>query len=337
MLPDSSEIKLLKFFRDPPGGSSDEAEGNKKSEKDDCCPWESPVPGSSSGDKRRKIGIAITAGSMASEDVWESDANPSSNTLEIRASRKNSSQLDSGSSSSELSLAIVEVSERLRKSCGIVQQSSLPGTEETKKRKLSTTSVDKNESRRSSIAALKTGSDGNNVISSEDSCTCLEPKSKTPESTRPSVSSTEDVSVIPPITAATPLPQQVTAVPQQPPTADTPSDKNKDNKTDSKTVRTNKKSQSGVRKRSSISTAPLISVSSVVEDVSVEAESTPAPPESSAEAAAASETNTPQTDVTEKVEQGEPSTVTNVAAEAGSEKTCDGKPKDPVVCPWEDE
>lgn len=276
---------------------------------------------------------------MASEDVWESDANPSSNTLEIRASRKNSSQLDSGSSSSELSLAIVEVSERLRKSCGIVQQSSLPGTEETKKRKLSTTSVDKNESRRSSIAALKIGSDGNNVISSEDSCTCLEPKSKTPESTRPSVSSTEDVSVIPPITAATPLPQQVTAVPQQPPTADTPSDKNKDNKTDSKTVRTNKKSQSGVRKRSSISTAPLISVSSVVEDVSVEAESTPAPPESSAEAAAASseETNTPQTDVTEKVEQGEPSTVTNVAAEAGSEKTCDGKPKDPVVCPWEDE
>lgn len=317
-------------FRDPPGGSSDEAEGNKKSEKDDCCPWESPLP-SGSAEKRKKIGIAVTAGSMASEDVWESETGPCLIASELRVSRKNSSQMDSGSSSSELSLAIVEVSERLRRSCGIVQQSSLPANEETKTRKLSTTSTGKNESRRSSIAAPRSISDGNAKISPDGCCTGLEPKSKTPESTRPSVSSTEDVAVVTPITAAASLPHQVTAVPQQPPVADTPSEKSKDNNTDSETLRTNKKSQSGARKRSSISAAPLISVSSVVEDVSDE-KATSAP-------LATAEDILPQDAPDEAAEaaEGETSAEGDPAGEPSAESTTGGKPKDPVVCPWEDE
>ncbi|KAL0272457.1 UNVERIFIED_CONTAM: hypothetical protein PYX00_005417 [Menopon gallinae] len=305
-------------YRDPQGGSSDEAEGNKRSEKDDVCPWESPVPGSSFEDKRKRLGIAVTAGSMASEDIWEGEPCSSLSTLEPRASRKNSSQLDSGSSSSELSLAIVEVSERLRRSCGIIQQSSLPGGEETKSRKLSTASTGKSDSRRSSIAAPRSISE--TTKESPDAC-CSETDSKikTPKSTRPSVSSIEDVSVIPPDSAVTSLPQeQVTADPQQPPPVDTPTNQNKDNKDDCDSSRTNK-TYSDVRKRSPVSVAPLISVSSVVEEEGTSVKSPP-PAEETLEEADTSKQETK-----------------DGSAEGSRESTSDGKPKDPVVCPWEDE
>lgn len=311
------------IFRDPQGGSSDEAESSKKFEKDDICPWDSPVAGSSYEEKKKKLGISSCTGSMASEEVWESDPNSCLNSFDPRISRKNSSQLDSGSSSSEISQAIVEVSERLRRSCGITQQSSLPGNEDIKSRKLST--GDKNDSsRRSSIAAPRNYSDGGSKTSPDRNVSGIDKKTKIVESARPSVSSTEDVSVIPPITATTSLPQQVTVVPQQPPKADNSSDKLKDNKLDSDISKTNKKSQSGVRKRSSLSMAPLISVSSVVEDAGEDEVSTSNRSKEEEEAG-----NKPQS--LDKGDEYETST------EAALPGTSEIKPNDPAVCPWEDE
>lgn len=274
------------------------------------------MPGSSFEDKRKRLGIAVTAGSMASEDIWEGEPCSSLSTLEPRASRKNSSQLDSGSSSSELSLAIVEVSERLRRSCGIIQQSSLPGGEESKSRKLSTASTGKSDSRRSSVAAPRSA--GESTKESPDACRSeTEPKIKTPKSTRPSVSSIEDVSVIPSDSAVTSLTEeQVAADPQQSPPVDTPTSQSKD---DCESSRTNK-TYTDVRKRSPVSVAPLISVSSVAEE---EGTSTKSPPEPAVEAVL-------EIDISKQdTEDG--------SGEEAKESASDGKPKDPVVCPWEDE
>lgn len=263
------------------------------------------------------------AGSMASEEIWENEANSCLNPFDPRISRKNSCQLDSGSSSSELSLAIVDMTERLRKTCGITQQSSFPEGEESKSRKLSTTSADSVDSRRSSIAATQHGLESSAKTSPGKGSTGKETKPTPLETARPSLSSTEGASVIPSITAALPLPQQVTVVPQQSPKADTSPDKNKDNKVDAETSRTIKKSQGGVCKKSSLSATPLISVSSVIEDVCVE-EEVPPPDKAREEA-------------TGKPPSSDAAPEKSEALSEDARESTEGQPKDPNVCPWEDE
>ncbi|XP_050451421.1 regulator of G-protein signaling 11 isoform X5 [Cataglyphis hispanica] len=102
---------------------------------DDVCPWES-VPGPST---EHGAADAAPSGATASADqarhVWDSGGHATIHTAETaRVSRKNSAQLDSCSSSSDVSLAIAEVSERLRKSCSLQHSGSIgtatsgPGT-----------------------------------------------------------------------------------------------------------------------------------------------------------------------------------------------------------------
>lgn len=73
----------------------------------------------------RKPRIAIVAGASTSEDVcpWESE----------QRSRKNSTQFDSGSSSSDISVAVAEVSDRLKRSGGLTQQNTLDGGKSSRK------------------------------------------------------------------------------------------------------------------------------------------------------------------------------------------------------------
>ena len=95
---------------------------------DDVCPWDAaPEPNS---EAVPDIAVPTSSGATASFEASSFDANPGlSQTLEFRPSRKNSSQLDSCSSSSDISIAIAEVSERLRKSCGPQPSSSTSATE----------------------------------------------------------------------------------------------------------------------------------------------------------------------------------------------------------------
>lgn len=320
-------------FRDPQGGSSDEAESVKKGfEKDDICPWDSRGAGTSTEDKRKKLGIASCAGSMASEEIWENETNTCLNAFDPRVSRKNSSQLDSGSSSSELSLAIVEVSERLRRTCGITQQSSFPEGEESRLRKLSTTSADNVDPRRSSIAVSSLATrEGHGKSPPWKSSPGKDTKGAPQETVRLSASSTEGPSVISPITAVMPLPQQVTVLPQRSSTADTSPDKFKDNKFDDEISRTNKKSESGVTKKSSLSATPLISVSSVTEDVCVE-EETPTPKETRDE--------TEEKEKEQQQQQAKPETTEKSEASAEGEPAegSDDKAKEEAtVSNWEEE
>lgn len=93
---------------------------------DDVCPWES-VPGPST---EHGAADAAPSGGTASADqtrhVWDSGGHATTHAAEAaRASRKNSAQLDSCSSSSDVSLAIAEVSERLRKSCSLQHSGSI--------------------------------------------------------------------------------------------------------------------------------------------------------------------------------------------------------------------
>lgn len=160
-------------------------------------------------------------------------------------------QIDSGSSSSDISVAITEVSDRLKKSCGLQQQSSVgaSGVESEKNvrmsseerviariqtvRKYSTASIiglGSSESRRSSITTKPSGS------------------------TRPSASSSEDFALGTPAQRSFDSSAVMTVCPE---TQD-----RTDKSSDDQCARTYKKS----RKRSSVSVAPLISVSSVVDD-----------------------------------------------------------------------
>lgn len=77
--------------RDPPGGSSDEGQGAGRSQADDVCPWDAGPPKA-----------------LAPEQVVQPGPAPGPG----RISRKNSSQMDSGGSSSDISIAIAEVSTR---------------------------------------------------------------------------------------------------------------------------------------------------------------------------------------------------------------------------------
>lgn len=94
---------------------------------DDVCPWEA-VPGPST--EHGSVN-AVSSGGTASADqarhVWDSGGHATigHSAETARVSRKNSAQLDSCSSSSDVSLAIAEVSERLRKSCSLQHSGSV--------------------------------------------------------------------------------------------------------------------------------------------------------------------------------------------------------------------
>ena len=261
-------MEYLKFccFREPTGGASID-EGTKDSEKrpsdnakDDVCPWDSasdlktvsPETSQTETAKRKTGSISATAGSSSMcEDVypWDLPANQPLSLPEPKPSRKNSTQLDSGSSSSDISVAIAEVSERLKKTCGIQQSSPVgaPLVEPEKNvrvlseerviariqtvRKYSTASIiglGSSESRRSSVTTKPSGS------------------------TRPSVSSSEDFALGTPAQRSFDSSSNVCQ-----------GSGDRTNKiSDDPCLRNYKKS----RKRSSVSVAPLISVSSVVDD-----------------------------------------------------------------------
>ncbi|KYM95634.1 PREDICTED: uncharacterized protein LOC108780164 isoform X2 [Cyphomyrmex costatus] len=94
---------------------------------DDVCPWEA-VPGPST--EHGATGDAVSSGRTVSADqarhVWDSGGHATTaHSAEARTSRKNSAQLDSCSSSSDVSLAIADVSERLRKSCSLQHSGSI--------------------------------------------------------------------------------------------------------------------------------------------------------------------------------------------------------------------
>ncbi|KAK9732243.1 Regulator of G-protein signaling DHEX domain [Popillia japonica] len=98
---------------------------------------------------RRKLYMDAVAGTSASEEVcpWELGPEP--------RSRKNSIQMDSGSSSSDISVAVGDVSDRFRRHCGLVQQYTLDGDKIRpghSGRKLSTASCIV-EARRASVSA----------------------------------------------------------------------------------------------------------------------------------------------------------------------------------------
>lgn len=88
--------------------------GEKEKRGDDVCPWE--VAGSPVALDKKKL---LPATSLVADDSatcpWDILGHPSS--------RKNSTQFDSGSSSSEISLAVAaEISERLKKNCSVQER-----------------------------------------------------------------------------------------------------------------------------------------------------------------------------------------------------------------------
>jgi regulator of G-protein signaling len=263
-------------YRDPAGAVSIEevskvsekgSRGGGENPKDEVCPWDSntdlPAVASETvshpeGNLKKRGSLSATAGSSSvCEDVypWDTASNQPLPLPELRTSRKNSMQIDSGSSSSDISVAVTEVSDRLNKSCSLQQQSSVgaSGVESEKNvrmsseerviariqtvRKYSTASIvglGSSESRRSSITTKPSGS------------------------TRPSVSSSEDFALGMPAQRSFDSSAVMTVCSET-------QDRTKKS-SDDQCVRTYKKS----RKRSSVSVAPLISVSSVVDDTAEE-------------------------------------------------------------------
>ncbi|XP_067013366.2 regulator of G-protein signaling 7 isoform X2 [Anabrus simplex] len=162
-------------YRDPHSGSSID----EPVERQDVCPWETATeqetPQSDNeaqvpAEKKVSIsaGTAVSAAAEAaasqSESETEAALTPCSaaetTPAQLQPSRKNSTQMESGSSSSDVSMATVEVSEQLRKACCIQAAPTIPVAEERviariqNVRKYSTTSIGRpvvTDSRRSSV------------------------------------------------------------------------------------------------------------------------------------------------------------------------------------------
>ncbi|XP_043589357.1 regulator of G-protein signaling 9 isoform X4 [Bombus pyrosoma] len=106
---------------------------------DDVCPWD-VVPGPSIEQhaidttlSHHPISSGVTS-SVESQAEEGNNLSAQSQSIEVtRASRKNSSQLDSCSSSSDVSLVVAEVSEHLRKSCSLQHSSSTAGMTTTER------------------------------------------------------------------------------------------------------------------------------------------------------------------------------------------------------------
>lgn len=206
----------------------------------------------------KKPSIAIMPGASTSEDIcpWEAPAPEPDKTeknLEVR-SRKNSGQLDSGSSSSDISLAIAEVSDRLRRSCGLAQQQTLDGDKRGQTRKLSTASCV--EVRRASVSL---------------------PTKFFSESNRPSVSSFEEITAsgAQSQSQSQSLCDSSSIAPSASITVTIPSDtdNNEESFAAPAPAKPLKKAHS-LKKTSSITgaNAPTINVSSVIDDVIVDAD-----------------------------------------------------------------
>ncbi|PBC26109.1 Regulator of G-protein signaling [Apis cerana cerana] len=110
---------------------------------DDVCPWD-VVPGPSiehdidtGAQLRHPISSGVTSSVESQAEEGNNNLISQSHSIEVaaRPSRKNSSQFDSCSSSSDVSLAVTEaVSEHLRKSCSLQQSSSTGGGTSTSER-----------------------------------------------------------------------------------------------------------------------------------------------------------------------------------------------------------
>lgn len=249
------------LYRDPPGGGGSSDEAVEKGRGDDVCPWE--TVGSPVAVDKKKL---LPAASMAADDSacpWDSLGHPSS--------RKNSVQFDSGSSSSEISLAVAaEVSERLKKNCNLQDRFG----------------------RRASSSTTK-----------------IEP--------RPSVSSMEDFPA-----PSIPTPQRsFDSISCEGATATLPVEVPE---------RVRKKSVSGPPgRKQSTAMAPVISVSSVAENIeSVEEEKEPETTVLQTSSA------NPEVKGTEKKEN-EKKESEKKAENVPSESSAQGNPND--ICPWEDE
>ncbi|KAI4462239.1 G-protein gamma-like [Holotrichia oblita] len=187
---------------------------------------------------RRKLYMDAVAGTSASEEIcpWELGPEP--------RSRKNSIQMDSGSSSSDISVAVGDVSDRFRRHCGLVQQYTLDGDRMRpghSGRKLSTASCIV-EARRASVSApLALLRDGEK---------------------KPPTVQTEDVAA----KGDSLTSSSVTLVPVS------ASDTNKNDEPSSLEVRKTLKKNHSLVKTCSITgaSAPIISVSSVVDDQEVQ-------------------------------------------------------------------
>lgn len=244
----------------------------------------------------KKPSIAAVAGASTSEEVcpWES-VQPE------HRSRKNSIQMDSGSSSSDVSVAITtDVSDRLRRTCGLTQQNTLDGS--LASRKLSANTY--MEPRRASVSVPITGSDSirRNVTSSfEDS----------------NVSSSE----------ASAPPQPSSALVNR---SDTDNNNKSEEATSSKTL---DKSESLVKTCSaSGSNAPIISVSTVT-DESVENPSEFYEEEKSIAEAAAGRSSSSQP----LAPLAEPDSESPASEQPPETKAGEGEARNSDVCPWEDE
>nr|XP_031837348.1 regulator of G-protein signaling 9 isoform X3 [Nomia melanderi] len=98
---------------------------------DDVCPWDT-APGPSTEHATGSAGphhLTSSSTMLSVEGQLEESGSNVAGLLQSvelsRASRKNSTQLDSCSSSSDVSLAVTEVSEHLRKSCSMQHSSSI--------------------------------------------------------------------------------------------------------------------------------------------------------------------------------------------------------------------
>ncbi|XP_076390843.1 uncharacterized protein LOC100874850 isoform X4 [Megachile rotundata] len=106
---------------------------------DDVCPWDA-APGPSiehtmdSTGHQHSILSGITSPVESQHEEGRSNLTGQSQSIEFaRPSRKNSTQLDSCSSSSDVSLAVAEVTEHIRKSCSLQHSASTAGTTSTER------------------------------------------------------------------------------------------------------------------------------------------------------------------------------------------------------------
>ncbi|KAJ8913835.1 hypothetical protein NQ315_003744 [Exocentrus adspersus] len=243
----------------------------------------------------KKPSIAIVAGASTSEDVCPWEAAPP----EPR-SRKNSTQLDSGSSSSDISVAVAEVAEKVQRSCVLTQQHTVD-----EGRKLSANICE--APRRASVSVPIMHSTG--------------------EGAKRKVSSFEDNS-----SAATSTSSSVLVIP-----SDT------DNKPEEKpsTAKTLKKNHS-LAKTTPSSVAPIISVSSVVDD-------SPSDRKEAKEEEATAEKGGDREKKIEEVaccsqeplaplaEPDSESPASEFPPSEPGEAEAEGEAKSNDVCPWEDE
>jgi hypothetical protein len=226
------------------------------------------------------------AGASTSEEVcpWETGTEP--------RSRKNSAQLDSGSSSSDISVAVAEVSERVQRVCTLTQQHTVDGS-----RKLSTSTMD--PPRRASVSVPIT-------------------HSTTGDSSKRKVSSFEDNS-----SAATSTSSSVFVIP-----SDT------DNKSEecTSTNKTVVKNHS-LAKACSVTgaNAPIISVSSVADDIPVD----PSHGGEEVVEATCSQSQEPLAPLAEPDSESPASELP--PSEPVTEVEADTEAKSNDVCPWEDE